>query len=224
MTRPAYGFTFIGLMIVIAILLAIAALAVPHLVPGRPRVNESAAVATLRSLASAQAQFRKRGKADADKDGTGEFGGFLELSGAGPGRMAGALNPPVLSGAFRTLNADGAVSRSGYLFHFYLPGAGGAGVGEPMAGYRDDDTLDSDLAETTWCCYAWPVTYKQSGNRVFFINQAGEVTATEDPAYSGPGAANQPASDAAFQSAGRITGRPAIGVAGQDGNIWRRVR
>jgi len=224
MTRPAYGFTFIQLMLVIAILLILAVVAVPYLLGGRPSVNESAAVATLRTLASAQAEFRKGGKADADRDGTGEFGGFLELSGAGPGRMVLALDAPVLPGAFRALNADGAVSRSGYLFRIHLPGAGGAGVGEPSAGYRDDETLDNNLAETSWCCYAWPVSYKQSGSRVFFINQAGEVTATEDPAYSGPGAENQPASDAAFQSADRITGRPAIGIAGQDGNIWRRVR
>ena len=221
MSRKQSGFTLIELMIVIAIIAIIAAIAIPNLLAARLSANETAAIATLRNIISAQAQFQQSGKADTDNDGTGEYGGFIELSGAAAGRMAAVLVPPVLSGAFRVLNGAGEVSRSGYFFRMYLPAPGGGGVGEPNAGYADDGTLDGDLAETTWCAYSWPVNYNQSGNRTFFTNQGGDVIGTEAAAYSGSGAG--PASDAAFQAAGSITGAVAIGVAGSDGNIWKQV-
>jgi type IV pilus assembly protein PilA len=208
-------------MIVIAIIAIIAAIAIPNLLAARLSANETAAIATLRNIISAQAQFQQSAKVDTDADGTGEYGGFVELSGAAAGRMAAVLNPPVLSGAFRVLNANGQVSRSGYFFRMYLPSAAGAGVGEPQTGFTAA-AVNADLSETTWCSYAHPVNFGQSGNRTFFTNQGGDVTSTERATYTGTG--SPPGSDAAFQPpAALITGQVAIGVAGNDGQVWRQV-
>jgi hypothetical protein len=181
---------------------------------------ETAAVATSRNVISAQAQMQASAKVDADRDGTGEYAGFLEMSGAEVGRMAGKLVPPVLSGAFRIVSPAGEVARSGYLYRVFLPDARGTGVGEAPGGFARGQ-VDADLAETTWCLYAWPETYGKTGTRTFFTNQGGDVLATECATYTGAGGG--PASDAAFVRAGYITGVVAIGRPGADGNVWKQV-
>ena len=219
--RKQAGFTLIELMIVVAIIAIIAAIAIPNLLSARLNANETAAIATLRNISSAQAQFQATAKADTDNDGTGAFGCFLELSGNSDVRgdsTVGVLNPPVLSGAFRRPNTTGWVSRSGYFFAIYLPAAGGVGTICDIATFP---TIDEDLTETTWCCYAWPVNYGNSGNRTFHVNQTGDVTATENAAYSGTGI---PPAGSAFQGGlTTITGLTAVGTFGADGFVWRQV-
>jgi prepilin-type N-terminal cleavage/methylation domain-containing protein len=224
--RKEAGFTLIELMIVVAIIAIIAAIAIPNLLSARLNANETAAIATLRNISSAQAQFQATAKADTDNDGTGEFGCFVELSGASDVRAdtdVGVLNPPVLSGAFRTPDAtSGLVSRSGYYFAIYLPDAGGVGVLADLDGFG---LVDGDLAETTWCCYAWPVNYGNSGNRTFMVNQTGDVVNTEDETYNGDAAGAVPPPHAGFigGAGDSITGLTAVGTAGGDGNVWRQV-
>jgi len=227
------GFTLIELMIVVAIIAIIAAIAIPNLLSARLNANETSAISTLRNISSAQAQYQSSAKADVDNDGTGEFGLFRELSGAlavrtgADGGQTGGkiLNPPVLSGAFRTFNANSEVSRSGYLFKMFLPGASGAGVAEVSTGTLAAN-LDSDLAETTWCCYAWPASYSTSGNRTFFVNQTGDITNTDFASYSGTGDYVATNSGNAFKfggSAANITGLVAVGTKGRDSQTWKQI-
>ena len=105
-------------MIVVAIIAIIASIAIPQLMSARLSANESAAIATLRSISSAQAQLQSSGAIDTDADGGGEYGYFGELAGAQPLRVSAAgvpaagvvgtdeLNPAVLSAAFGNVNAD----------------------------------------------------------------------------------------------------------------------
>lgn len=181
--------------------------------------HHAAVLATSRNLLSALAQVQVTARIDEDRDGTGEFGGFLELSGAVAGRMAQPLSPPVMSRAFAQPLAGGEVQRSGYLFRIYLPDARGQGVGEPATGFAAG-MVDANLAETTWCMYAWPQEYGVTGTRTFFTSQAGDVLWCDSPAYSGPG--RGPSADAAFRTAtrGGITGPHAVGATGNDGNAW----
>lgn len=64
--RMERGFSLIELLIVVAIILVIAAIAIPNLLSARISANESAAVATMRSINTAQMSYQMRYNGYAD--------------------------------------------------------------------------------------------------------------------------------------------------------------
>jgi len=194
------GFTLIELMIVVAIIAIIASIAIPKLMSARISANENAAIATLRSIASAQAQLQSSCAIDTDADGGGEYGFFGELAGTAPLRIYDVatdgpimdnvpLDPAILPTPFGDIidaNGQGVVERAGYYFAMYLPDVTNAGDIQGIAeantlgvGGSDGATFPgSDNCEIMWCCYAWPVEAEATGNRVFFINHEGDLLQT----------------------------------------------
>jgi type II secretory pathway pseudopilin PulG len=83
-------------MIVIAIIAIIAAIAIPNLLHARKSANETAALGSLKTIASSQTVFRE---GDKDQDGNLDYGMLSEMSNCG-------LLDSVL----------GAGSKSGYFF------------------------------------------------------------------------------------------------------------
>jgi type IV pilus assembly protein PilA len=238
------GFTLIELMIVVAIIAIIAAIAIPRLMSARLAANESAAISTLRSVSSAQAQIQSSGAIDTDSDGAGEYAYFAELSGTRPLRVntgtpaapvPGAgnpatdlLNPAILSSAFGNVAAFGAarcVSRQGYLFEMFLP----ANTAAPVAGIAEDvgggklagPFPGSNNGELMWCCYAWPGNVHKTGNRAFFVSQEGDLLqCLNRVAAPFDGGTTVPPFDDAYTAAGDMSSALRIGTANAAGHIW----
>ncbi len=227
------GFTIIELMIVVVLIAILASIALPNMLSARVAANETAAIASLRTISSAQAQYQVAGRADVDADGTGEFGTLSELAGSRAGRTdatgattATSIPPAVLSRAFGVLNANGEATKSGYLFRAFLPGQGGGNTTESAVNGDLSASVDVDTSETIWCIYAWPEGAARSGNRTFFINQRGDISATSG-VYSGSQSLDTANAGAAFEAGGAttaITGATALGVVGVDGNLWTSTR
>jgi prepilin-type N-terminal cleavage/methylation domain-containing protein len=154
------GFSLIELLIVVAIILIIAAIAIPNLMRARITANESLAVQNLRTITTASVAYFST-------YGNGFPPALINLGGNAPVTCAGA-------GLIDNFLANG--QKSGYSFT-YLGGVprGFAGPGCAGPGFFTY-TLNAD-----------PLNPGTSGQRTFYTDQTGVIRFRNDGAAAGPG-------------------------------------
>jgi type IV pilus assembly protein PilA len=137
--RKQKGFSLIELLIVVAIILIIAAIAIPNLLRARIAANESSAVSSLRTINTAQVTYQTAYPT------TGYASTLAILGPADAGCTAGPAETNACMIDFALASAT-TTAKSGYLFEVINT------TGTPVTTYVTD---------------AGPVTYNQTGVRNF---------------------------------------------------------
>jgi type IV pilus assembly protein PilA len=116
MRNKQKGFSLIELLIVVAIILIIAAIAIPNLLRARISANEASAVASLRTMNTACITYNST------------YGGYpTQLSNLGPsnGTTPTSTDADLLDGVLSP--ASGPATKSGYGFAYAAPSGGSVG-------------------------------------------------------------------------------------------------
>jgi prepilin-type N-terminal cleavage/methylation domain-containing protein len=163
MNRPK-GFSLIELLIVVAVILVVAAIAIPNLVRSRIRANEASASSTLRMLNNAEVIYAATYNSGYT-DGLNKLG--PPAAGQTPSFARADLVDPVLSG-LSAAGSDTGFVKSGYIFAFSATGVFGA-----VSYYQ----IAAD-----------PQARGSSGQRSFFTDQPLVIRANP----SGPASASDP--------------------------------
>ncbi len=148
MKRNSRGFSLIELLIVVAIILIIAAIAIPNLLRSRIAANQASAVGSLRTLNTANITY-------ASTYNTGYSGQLSYLGNVGvanPSATQAGLIDSVLAGPGGNTSA-----KSGYNFG-YTPGA-----------------TDASGRINTYSYIAWPITVGTTGTNYYFTDQSGVI-------------------------------------------------
>jgi type IV pilus assembly protein PilA len=153
--RKQKGFSLIELLIVVAIILIIAAIAIPNLLRSRMAANEASAVGSVRTINTAQVTY-----AAAYPD-VGFTSTLTSLGGTAascaPGQNASSTNACLIDDKLTS------TTKSGYLFALT------AGAGTPMVSY----SVNAD-----------PITRGTSGQRSFYSDQSGVIRYNQTAAAS----------------------------------------
>ncbi len=145
--RKQKGFSLIELLIVVAIILIIAAIAIPNLMRSRMAANEASAVGSIRTINTGEVTYASTYPTVGFAAGLANLGGSSTQCGT-----------PNTANACIIDNVLAAGSKSGYTIA--ASGTGGDGVTTPMTGYLDT---------------AIPTTVGTTGTRSFCSDQAGVI-------------------------------------------------
>jgi prepilin-type N-terminal cleavage/methylation domain-containing protein len=155
--RKQKGFSLIELLIVVAIILIIAAIAIPNLLRSRIAANEASAVGSLRTINTAEVTYAS----------TYPDQGFAkDLKTLGPGATVGNQT----SAAANACLLDSVLGAN-------TPGGSGSGSNSnPKSGYQFYvQTTSGAIPYSTYTVNGDPITVDQTGKRYFYSDASGVI-------------------------------------------------
>jgi len=154
--RKQKGFSLIELLIVVAIILIIAAIAIPNLLRSRMAANEASAVGSLRTINTAEVTYAS----------TYPSYGFTDLKSLGPGATILPASAGLLDSVLGCTN-------------------GTTGVACPKSGYNlaitvTVNTTGTGAPASTYSSKAYAQTQGTTGLRAFYSDASGVIRYTTD--------------------------------------------
>lgn len=161
-SREHAGFTLVDLLIIVAIVLIIAAVAIPNLLKSKMSANDSSAVGSLRTINTAIVTYA------ATYDGV--YPSALQTLGPplSPEQSESCQSAKLID----SLLASGR--KSGFVIE-YIPG-------QPVVKRK----ADCPPGTKTYALIARPIQYGSTGQRSYFTNESGIIRATSENRAAGP--------------------------------------